>query len=227
MIQCNGKIVTDGLVLCYDFGNSKSYPGSGSTVTNLTRLAADGSLVASPTYSTIYGGELVLNGSTQYITLSRPTALVNGGSISICMMAKWTTSAGIQALIDASHDATPRGFVIQDRGDLGGDPVAFSTVPNVAGVQSTVNVGTGQWVYLVCTNDGTNSKIYINGMFNASLAQAAMTNLQTTVYIGNWVGGAGRFMNGSLGSIQIYNKALTDFEIKQNYNTVKRRFWLP
>jgi hypothetical protein len=140
------------------------------------------------------------------------------------MMAKWTTSAGIQALIDNNHSATPQGFVIQDRGDLGGDPLAFSTVPSVVGVQSTVNYGTGQWVYIVCTNDGTNSKIYGNGLFNASTAQAAMTNLQTTIYIGNWVGGAGRFMNGSLGSVQLYNRALTDFEIKQNYNALKRRF---
>jgi hypothetical protein len=38
------KIITDGLVLCLDAGNPKSYPGSGTTWTDLSGNGNNGSL---------------------------------------------------------------------------------------------------------------------------------------------------------------------------------------
>jgi hypothetical protein len=35
-ISYNPRTITDGLVLCLDAGNSKSYPGSGTTWTDLS-----------------------------------------------------------------------------------------------------------------------------------------------------------------------------------------------
>ena len=36
------KIVTDGLLRCLDIGNNKSYPGSGSTITDLSKTKDNG-----------------------------------------------------------------------------------------------------------------------------------------------------------------------------------------
>ena len=44
-VAYNSKIVTDGLVLCLDAGNSKSYPGSGTTWTDLSGNGNNGTLV--------------------------------------------------------------------------------------------------------------------------------------------------------------------------------------
>jgi hypothetical protein len=44
------RIVTDGLVLCLDAGNPKSYTGSGTTWTDLSGNGNNGTLTNSPTY---------------------------------------------------------------------------------------------------------------------------------------------------------------------------------
>jgi hypothetical protein len=223
MINCNGKIVTDNLALCYDFSNTKCYSGSGSSMTNLGRNGSDGTLVGSPTFSAANGGILTLNGTSQYISLNIPASLVTGGAISIGMFVKWTTSAGIQTLIDNNHSATPQGFVVMDRGDLGGTPTSFYTVASLASTDTTVALGNGQWVYIMCTNDQVNSRIYINSVHNAVVARTGISTVQPTVTIGYWQGGS-RYLNGSIGSVQIYNRALTQIEINQNYDVLKRRF---
>lgn len=38
------KIITDGLVLCLDAGNTKSYPGSGTTWTDLSGQGNNGTI---------------------------------------------------------------------------------------------------------------------------------------------------------------------------------------
>ena len=45
-------IVTSGLILRYDAGNSSSYPGSGTTWSNLASSSFDGTLTNGPTFST-------------------------------------------------------------------------------------------------------------------------------------------------------------------------------
>jgi hypothetical protein len=44
-ISYNPRIVTDGLVLALDAGNPKSYPGSGTTWTDLSGNGNNGTLV--------------------------------------------------------------------------------------------------------------------------------------------------------------------------------------
>jgi len=54
------RIVTDGLVLCLDAGNAKSYPGSGTTWTDLSGNGNNGTLVNGVGYNGGSGGSLSL-----------------------------------------------------------------------------------------------------------------------------------------------------------------------
>jgi hypothetical protein len=38
--------------------------------------------------------------------------------------------------------------------------------------------------------------------------------------------GISRYMNGSISNVQLYNRALSDIEVLQNYNATKGRFGL-
>ena len=62
------SIVTDGLVLCLDAANTKSYPGSGTTWTDISGKGYDGTLTNGPTFSSNYGGNIVLDGSNDFVT---------------------------------------------------------------------------------------------------------------------------------------------------------------
>ena len=64
----NPSIVTEGLVLCLDGANVKSYPGSGTTWTDISGEGHDGTLTNGPTFSSNYGGNIVLDGSNDFVT---------------------------------------------------------------------------------------------------------------------------------------------------------------
>ena len=44
------SIITDGLELCFDAANTKSYPGSGTTWTDMGSKGIDGTLTNGPTF---------------------------------------------------------------------------------------------------------------------------------------------------------------------------------
>ena len=64
------EIAESGLVLALDAGNLKSYPGSGTTWTDLSGGGNTGTLTNGPTYSSANGGSLVFDGTNDYISLS-------------------------------------------------------------------------------------------------------------------------------------------------------------
>jgi len=61
------NIVTSGLVLQLDAANTKSYPGSGTTWTDLSGNGNNGTLTNSPTFSSANGGIFTFNGTNQFI----------------------------------------------------------------------------------------------------------------------------------------------------------------
>ena len=62
----NPRIVTDGLVLCLDAANKRSYPGSGTTWTDKVG-GNNGTLINGPTFSSDNGGVIVFDGSDDYV----------------------------------------------------------------------------------------------------------------------------------------------------------------
>jgi hypothetical protein len=69
------KIVTDGLVLCLDAANNRSYPGSGTAWTDLSRGGNNGALTNGPTFNSANGGSIVFDGTNDYVEI--PTRNTN------------------------------------------------------------------------------------------------------------------------------------------------------
>ena len=61
------SLVMNGLVLALDAANPKSYPGSGTTWTDLSGRGNTGTLTNGPTYSSANGGSLVFDGTNDYV----------------------------------------------------------------------------------------------------------------------------------------------------------------
>jgi hypothetical protein len=224
----SGSIITNGLVLCLDAANPKSYPGSGTTWTDLSGNGNNGTLVNGVGYSGSNLGSLVFDGVNDYVISTRPSSITTGGSISICMWAKWittgTTTSTIKVLIDNNHlDTASRGFVIQDRPDLS-KVLQFASNPTSSGVLSTFQVGDGNWHHIVGTNDTITSRLYIDGTLNNSASQGGLGIVQPNISIGYWQATPGRYLNGNIAQVSIYNRALTAQEIQQNFNATKSRF---
>ena len=73
------KIITDGLVLALDAGNTKSYPGSGTVWTDLSGNNNTGTLTNGPTFNAANGGSIVFDGTNDYVTL--PISTTSGQAL--------------------------------------------------------------------------------------------------------------------------------------------------
>ena len=71
-VAYNPKIVTNGLVLALDAGNTKSYPGSGTTWTDLSGGGNNGTLTNG--VEPVKQNSIVLDGSGDFLTLTNLNA---------------------------------------------------------------------------------------------------------------------------------------------------------
>jgi hypothetical protein len=226
------NIVTSGMVLNLDAGFVSSYPTSATTWYDLSYSGYNGTLTNGPTFSSLSGGSIVFDGTNDYVLINRPSEITTGGSITVSLWAKWTTVgttiSTIQALVDNNHSGSPvQGFIIQDRPDLN-KSIQFGVFPNTNGSTSTFQVGNGTWKHITGTYVTGSNRLYIDGSLNASItAEPSMATVQPYISLGYWQFTPSRYMNGNIANVQIYNRALSPFEVYQNYNSMKGRFGIP
>jgi hypothetical protein len=219
-----------GLVLWLDAANPRSYTSGSTSWYDMSGNGNTGTLVSGSGYSSSNNGSIVFDGVNDYVILTRPSQIVTSGSISISLWAKWTTVgttiSTIQALVDNNHNATPRqGFFIQDRPDLN-KVLTFGVYPSAAGASSSFQVGDGTWKHITGTHSAGTSSLYINGRLDGFLIEPNMVTVQPFISLGYWQNGPGRYLTGSIASLQIYNRSLSADEVLQNYNALKSRFGL-
>ena len=233
-IKVSPRITTDSIVAYYDPANKNSYIGSGSTTYSLVAELLAGSLVNGVGFSSINNGYFTFDGTNDTIQFPLPSTINTGSQITISFWAKWTTvgtsTTTIQTLFDNQYQVAGNiGFFIQDRPDLGG-VLEWSTQPNNAiprRVYSTFVVGDGTWRQIVGTNDGSFSRLYIDGYeTGTAVSSAGLATTQPTIFIGNWgyVYSSPRYLNGSISEVKIYNRALNSSEIYKNYTQTKKRY---
>ena len=211
------KIVTDGLVLCLDASDIKSYSGTGTTWFDRSGNGKNGTLVNGPTYS---NGAIVFDGSNDYIETA-----YTSGNISNQTVSCWINKTNSQYSYILAKSASYYGFEI------------YPTVVyvNITDTQyGYVNYNINGWQNIVFTYDGTQIgntnrlKIYINGnvqllTFNGTIPSSV--NVTDVIQIGRrWWSLA--YSQGSISQVAIYNKALSDSEVLQNYNAQKGRYGL-
>jgi len=209
------KIVTDSLVLYLDGANNRSYV-SGSTIWNdLSRVGNNGTLTNGPTYSSANGGSIVFDGTNDFVSGSCTTVNANVGMTTFI----WVKTTITSPQVFFSHTSgVNNGFRLEiDGGQF------LLTFGGVANYSSGNSVSDGNWKQLAVTAVGTLGRIYINGNLVASPTVGTMQGIPNQFVIS---GPTIRFLNGSVASVILYNRALSPTEILQNYNTTKTRFGL-
>jgi hypothetical protein len=82
----------------------------------------------------------------------------------------------------------------------------------------------------VCTYDGSFLRLYIDGLFNASVSQTVDPiypgSGSSSLQLGRWgFSGYERYFNGNIYQASIYNRALSASEILQNYNAIRKKYY--
>ena len=213
---------TQTLAINFDAANTRSYPGSGTTIIGLV-----GGIGFTLTNGVGFG-----TSGTNYFTFDGvddniPFYIPNVGT---------TISVEMWARIKSFSNGMPFGFNLYDVWANGGRFGFNTAVSDIYGLSSTqvTNLGLlNQWKHYVFEMRSdvsyTNNKIYINAE-NQSLSQVAGAESSGNR---NFNSGNGRinswlassfFLAMDLAQFQVYNRALTDAEIFQNYHATKGRY---
>jgi hypothetical protein len=211
------SIITNGLVLCLDAANTKSYPGSGTTWTDLSGNGNNGTL-SGVGYNSSNLGYLTFDGTDdEVICTNNASVQITVGTISAWFNAN-NGNTGVNGII-AKQSAW--GLFVWDntlRAYDWGNSVSRNT---------GITVGNSTWNYVAMTFTETvgtpsnNAIIYLNG--SAVLTTTVKhSNHNVTVQIGE--ANAGQHFGGFIASASVYNRVLTAQEIQQNYNALKSRY---
>lgn len=215
------SIVDSSLLLWLDTGQETSYPGTGTTWTNLGSSGNAGTLVNGPAYNNDNGGSLVFDGVDDSVDIgSGYTQQIFSVEFVVKPGSSQLTYADI---IDNNHTGT-RSWVIQQNATTL-NQYYFYTMADAPVFTLTTN----QWSHVICTfNSQTNSKnIYVNGVLvNTGAAPVITYDGTEFLRLGRW-GGSGRHWNGQNSLTRFYNRALSAAEVQQNYNALAPRYELP
>ena len=221
-------VVQSGLVLNLDAGVSSSYPGSGTTWSDLS---------SSPNNGTIYqasfsDNKFSFDGTDDGVNLASAFSITNNFSVELWCLPEATheidgetTSvitgiSGQKYILGANFVGSPdAGFGISI-GTNGVSTYEHSSgyMPSLMVYETTIT----SFTQIVVVYTDKQPSLYINGNF----IKTGLTSPRTDVYLlGNLIGyGSYGYYQGQLAILREYDKSLTASEVKQNFNALRGRF---
>lgn len=250
--QYGPRIVTNGLVLCLDAGNVKSYPGSGISWNDLSGNNQNFILYNNPIYS---NNQMIFSGSTDYARLRNSTVLgscATNGSIELWVRSLSSSFGSAYARIISISDSNSAGADSAGSSGINNDYLSYfciaqnNLVQNVAlwyknspggfGLSNSILLNTQTFYHIVYTwtTIGANMvfNMYLNGtkLNSATFVQTPFANAASVFTIGanSQSSLSTTVENSSIGIsvVRLYNKNLSDNDIINNYNASKSRYLL-
>jgi len=180
-----------------------------------------------PVYDYYNKGSFRFDGSNDFIKVG-PNSSLQVNNVTIAAFFKTVNNGQSVQFIAGYGDTGIAGYWI---GTSGG-PIRFSIgggSGNYLQQSSGVTPNNDQIYYVVGTYDGTNQRVYVNGVLQASATTVtgniSYTGLTDGFLVGQVQGfTAGRYLTGSVYNVSVYNRALSQAEISQNYEALKSKF---
>jgi len=217
-------------VLNLDAGNISSYPGTGTTWTDLSGNGNNGTLNGGVSYSAVNGGVLSFDGMDDYIAL--PT------SLQIQAYSSMSVSAWIKIPNGVQQSADWGGYIIHNGPDYSVGSSIYALAINTSGtavwswagnhlsMTSPSTYNNGNWHYLTGVWDGSNSILYVDGVL--IISSAIVTNKTGTAGALDVGGASGlptaRSFNGLISAVTVSDKGLSASEIQQKFNFLRSRY---
>jgi hypothetical protein len=232
-----GGFTLTGLILRYLIGDTNSYAGTGSSIIDL-QGNSNGTLYNGPTYS--INGYLNLDGVNDYVinNISLNSKLSPATSSTVISYFTWIypqdngviiSEQGVSSPLNTSWHYSPIEMVSGNlKFGLWIEPGGVGSISNLT---SSIDVPLNNWHYVGLTYDGTTMRTYVNG-------QSAGTKLVARVVPGTYsyglyygIGptdgtnmGDGTYAKMKFGDFHVYNTALSQQQVINNYNATKNDY---
>ncbi len=217
LLGSRGKkgIITNGLVIQLDANNSASYPGTGTSVYDVTSGFTH-TLTDGATFTTLSGVKTFDCTSTNRRILCNGTGptLPTSGYTYITWARILSSSTGWRTLLRSLPNDHP--ILVQ----VGTDNLGFYDNNTSAFIDSGYDITTikDTWVQYTIVADSSSTIFYINGTQVGSIAYGAGGNTHNA-----W-GGWPSQPFGYVANLFYYNRKLSLSEITQQYNVLASRF---
>jgi hypothetical protein len=209
--------VTSGMTLNLDASNPISYPGTGTNWYDLSSYSNNGVLTNGPTFSTNNFGYVSFDGADDLVNCGNGSSLAIVGDMTVCTWIYFNNFSGYNGIVGkTSSNAVPAPYDYYTNPGgtisfLRGNGSAYTTV------QSSGSASSGAWQFVAVTMCGTTVTHYLNNTTNGSgTLSTSIADNGDPLFIGNR-GDNFTDLNGRVGNVQIYNRALLATEIQQNY----------
>jgi hypothetical protein len=227
------RVIRDGLVLALDAGSIRSYPGSGTTWTDLSGYNNHGTMV-NATYSSEGSGSIDF-GTPNYVTIPHDTSYKPSTTLTVGMWFKPESRPYFGKLLSLPYSETWSSPYVaynmsQTYTTTGKPSFDLTTAGGISYATATTAIDNGTWCYMVGTYDGSNMRIYINSTLEDTTAKSGnidYNGADSVLTLGRQGESlTGEYCDSKTAIVHIYNKTLSQTEITQNFNAQKSRFGL-
>lgn len=205
-------ILYTDLLLNYDFANKATYPGTGTSVNNLSSTSHTGTINGATFNS---AGYFVFNGTNTSIS----NDIKPSGARSYFVWIRYnslTHPSGYQ--LTGLQEINAYTYIgIENGGN-------FYYFAGTAGGTIATQLAVNTWYQqgFVLFSNGTR-KLYLNGSEIANITSGGVGGTPTsTFYVGNV--NNNHWVNGNIGELQLYNTELTAAQISQNFNATRSKY---
>ena len=225
--------VMSGMVLWLDAGDTDSYPGTGTTWTDLAGTANNFTLFNTPTWNSA-GYFDFDSASSEYAAITHTSALKPTSAMT---MEQWLNAddwtAGTPSAAKTALSCTQGGGYAHYI--WSGDFISYFYLVNISNyIKPTYDVSafTG-WHHFATTFDGRYARLYVDGALADTKDSGSTTTISydpdNDICIGAEAGTlstptANYYWNGGIATTAIYNRALSAAEVLKNYNSDRSRF---
>ena len=218
--------VRNGLVLELDAGQRASYPGTGNTWYDLSGNNLNGALTNGPTFSGIGAtSSIVFDRSNDYVNVGDSTLLNTFTGMTLEVIVKYTTTND-QIFAQKVNYVAGGGYTLE----LFSSGIAAFCYGS--GGSSYLNVAVSSYpanniYHMLFTLSGNTQTLYINGVSVATNSGGSLPSISGTVFkIGDRTGTypTSSYFGGNVYLTKFYNRALSAYEVKQNFDYYRTRY---
>ena len=222
------KIVTDGLSLCLDAANPKSYPGTGTTWFDISGNGIDSTPKNTPTWNA--AGYFVFAATDGFEIASDVQATsieTSGVGMTYEIWFRSTTITGLATARIINRDPSDYWALTINQNAASPQTLGIYGEPTSQTYASTIDINV--WYCVTVTHEISGNVIpYLNGIALASTntyngGTGSVTPIAMGVDTERTVGTNAGF-TGDIAIYKMYNKILTVDEVEQNFNAHRARY---
>ncbi len=236
LFKIPGGFTLNGLILRYVIGDIDSYSGATYSGTNSVIIDLQGNsnatLFNGPTFS--LNGYLNFDGANDYLitNTSLNSKLSPPTTSTVISFFCWVYLQDNGVIISEQGTTSPDSNWFDSQIELVSGILRFSVWPYSFGtskITSSISTPLNNWYYVGLTYDGTTLRAYVNGSLAGSSTYARQTPSASALHYTIGYGcstnqGDGTFAKLKMGDFHVYNTALSQQQILNNYNFTKSNY---